>query len=366
MKTVLYIITQAELGGAQVHLSYLVRYFYRQFKIHLAIGDRGYLTQYLSDLDIDIHTIDSLQRSINPIADGTALMQLLKLTQQIKPDLIHLHSSKAGVLGKVVGNISKIPTIYSAHGWAFSDGAAPVQKWISLMMELSTTRLATRVICGAESERQLALSYRIASPDKITTIHYGVENQEVLPRSTEATGAVPRIIMVARFSPQKDQRTLIKALSHLEHLDFEMVFVGAGELLEETQAFANTTNIASRIQFLGSRTDLDSLLSESDIFVNSSHYEGLPLCILHAMRNQLPVVATGVSGVPEAVFDGVNGFLIPPEDEKTMANRLELLINDPQKRMDFGRKGREIFLNEFTLDIMLKRTEEIYNDLLVA
>ena len=366
MKKILYIITTSELGGAQVHLSYLINFFHRKLDIHLAVGDLGYLTEQLKELDINVHLINSLQRSINPFVDTTALIDLAKLTKEISPDLIHLHSSKAGVLGKIAGKISKVPTVYSAHGWAFSEGAAFSQKWISLLIELSTTWLASKVICGADSERKLALSYRVASPEKITTIHYGVENTSPNHIFERDRDRIPRVIMMARFSPQKDQKTLIKAMDLLAHLDFELVFVGSGQLLEETQEFAKSTKIANKIKFLGNRTDLDSLFQNSDIFVNSSHYEGLPLCILHAMRCQLPVIATGVSGVPEAVKDDINGYLIPPEDETTMSSRLETLLLDADKRQEFGEKGKEFYLQEFTLELMLRRIEKVYAEFIKA
>jgi glycosyltransferase involved in cell wall biosynthesis len=170
--------------------------------------------------------------------------------------------------------------------------------------------------------------------------------------------------MVARFDQSKDHYTLLRALSALNQLPWELRLAGSGPLLPAVKRFAQECKISSRVQFLGECSDVSGLLADSDIFVLISNAEAFPISILEAMRAALPVVATDTGGVCEAVRDGENGFLVAHADSSTLAEKLSVLIKSPELRLKMGDSSRQRFLRNFEWNYMLDQTEALYAGLL--
>jgi glycosyltransferase involved in cell wall biosynthesis len=166
--------------------------------------------------------------------------------------------------------------------------------------------------------------------------------------------------MVARFHRQKDHATLLRALGRLRGHPWRLKLVGSGPLLEVTRQLAASLGMAQRVDFLGECENTAEILSQATIFVLSTFYEAFPISILEAMRTGLPIVATRVGGIPEAVADGVNGFLVPASRDDLMAESLKRLFLHASLREQMGRNGREIFLERFTEEQMILRTLEVY------
>lgn len=208
-------------------------------------------------------------------------------------------------------------------------------------------------------DRALALARRLLPPERVVTIHNGIS--PLGPRrSGEDRGpeAPLRAIMVARFSDQKDQPLLIRAAAQVPQLDLWLV--GDGERRAEAETLARSLGIAERVQFLGDRDDVPERLAGADLFCLSTHYEGLPISILEAMRAGLPVLSTQVGGVPEAVLDGETGRLLAPGDLAGWVAALRALSADPRERRRLGEAGRTRFLAEFTAGRMLSDTWQVY------
>jgi glycosyltransferase involved in cell wall biosynthesis len=248
------------------------------------------------------------------------------------------------------------------HGWGFAPGTPFPRKMIALISEKLVSRAATKLICVAESDRLLALSLGIAKEEQLITIHNGISS-DVVPTANPAKQP-PRLLMVARFSEQKDQETLIKAIALLKNYPIHLDLVGSGSLLEDCQQLAAQLNISDRISFLGDRSDVVNLLASAQIFLLITHYEGLPISILEAMRAGLPIVATNVNGIPEQIIDQQTGFLVPPKDVHALAETLLKLIQSPQLRQRIGEAAREKFLQEFTKEKMLKKIGKLYQNIL--
>lgn len=169
--------------------------------------------------------------------------------------------------------------------------------------------------------------------------------------------------MAARFNEQKDQHTLLRALARVP-AGLQLDFAGSGPSLEACRALAHRLGVADRVAFLGDRHDVPDLLARAQGFVLSTHYEGLPLSIMEAMRAGLPVVATRVSGIPEEVLDGETGLLVPHRDVAALAGALGRLAAAPAVRQRMGEAGRQKFLREFTIERMLAETEGVYREIL--
>jgi glycosyltransferase involved in cell wall biosynthesis len=361
-KILLYVITKSELGGAQGHVYDLIKSLHQDYEIHLAVGTPGLLTDKVADLGVKVHIISSLQRRINPSSDLRAIKQCVDIVKLVKPDLIHCHSSKAGVVARLAAWICRVPVIFTAHGWGFDPRSPRLQRNIALGIEKILAPISTKIICVSESDRQLAISLKVTAPELVVTIHNGITNEIVPTASPERQPA--KLIMVARFNrSQKDQHTLMQAIAKLEN-PIELVFVGTGPDWDESKKMAKDLNIDDRVAFLGDRLDVPDLLADAQIFVLSTHYEGAPISILEAMRCGLPIIATNVNGIPEQVTDRVTGLLVPHQDVNALSNAIANLTSDPIVRHHMGAAGRQKFLQEFTVKQMVEKTELLYRSTL--
>lgn len=357
-KRILYIITRPILGGAQKNVLDLITGFHHSYEVHLAAGFHGHLTESVAKLGVPIHILPNLIRTINPLSDAQAIAECYNLIKTLNPDLVHLHSSKAGLIGRIAGRLQRTPVIFTAHGWGFSSGNPYLRRQIALASEKLFAHFATKIICVSKDDYHQALRKGVGNQHSLVTICYGIPPET--PAIAKPESNPPRIVMVARFSEQKDQNTLIKALQKLAHTEATVDFIGSGPLQPNSEALAEQLGLRSRIRFLGDRHDVPQLLAEAQIFVLSTHYEGLPISILEAMRAGLPVVASSVDGIPEEVEQGQTGFHVPPRNAEQLAAKLDLLIRDPALRQRMGAAGREKFLAEFTLERMLTETDALY------
>ncbi|HEV8178524.1 MAG TPA: glycosyltransferase, partial [Gemmatimonadales bacterium] len=170
----------------------------------------------------------------------------------------------------------------------------------------------------------------------------------------------PRLIMVARFEPQKDQTSLLEALAGLTDLGWSLDLVGDGPLLPAARAQVERLGLVERVRFLGPRRDVARLLAGSQIFVLTTRWEGLPRSILEAMRAGLPVVASDVGGVHECVSDGTTGFVTPRGGVDAVRDRLRLLLGDPALRRTMGERSRQTYERSFRLEHTVAHTLGVY------
>jgi glycosyltransferase involved in cell wall biosynthesis len=310
------------------------------------------------DLGIPVHYIPSLGRSISPAKDYRAYREIVDILREVKPDLVHCHSSKAGILGRLAAHRLGIKNIFTAHGWAFAEGTPRSRKIIAILPERLLSHWCDRIITVSETDRRLALRYGVGTPEKLVTIHNGISDTSYVKNSASMQSPVT-IIMVARFAPPKDFGMLLEAASGIDG-NIHLQLVGDGPQMNENMERAAALGMTENTEFTGSRDDVDELLAAADIFVLASDWEGLPISILEAMRAGLPVVASNVGGIHEAVSDGVSGILVARGDAPALARALTDLIKDTDKRTAMGREARTRFEHSFNTNVMLSRTASQY------
>ncbi|MCL1950260.1 MAG: glycosyltransferase family 4 protein [Turicibacter sp.] len=358
---ILYCITRSDWGGAQVHMLDLITEMKKEgYACEVAIGEKGELYDRLEALGIPTHFVPALVHSINPILDVKVVYDLCKIIKGTQPDLVHLHSTKAGWVGRIASWLMKRKTIFTVHGWCFTEGVAGNRKKIGRFIETLLAPLAQKIICVSNFDKKLALALEVAPTQKIEVVYNGVRALEVQPKPLKSSKI--KVIMVARFTDQKNQRCLIEAFAHVSP-DFDLYLIGDGINLEGDQKRAVELGIKERIHFLGGRTDVTEILQDMDIFVLSSHYEGLPISIIEAMSLALPVIGSDVGGVNELISDGINGYLVKPDNSHQLAEKINNL-NSPSKRWAMGQKSLEIFQDKFTLDKCVAHTRKIYENVL--
>jgi len=353
----LYLITKAELGGAQVHLLDLIRGFRDHHEICLGVGDRGYLTDAAESLGVRYEVIPGLIHAMQPHVDVRGLFNITRLIRRLKPDLVHAHTSKAGVLGRIAARIAGVPAVFTAHTWCFAEGVSWKWRLVGVPAERLSGRVGSAIITVSDANRRLALDFRVAHHGRIITVHNGVPDTP-LRANPDSTGLV-RLVMVARFVPQKAQSLLLRAVAR-RNLPVTIDFVGDGETRPALEILAQELGLGDRVRFLGNRKDVAAILAQSHIFVLPTNWEGFPLSVLEAMRAGLPVVASRVGGIEEAVADGETGHLVPPGDQEAFENALSTVVNNRAVRISMGEAGRAKYEREFTISAMLRKTQQVY------
>lgn len=355
---ILFLITRADtVGGAQVHVRDLACFLQQAgHQVEVITGAPGPYNDVLDEQNIANFPCPTLQKSINPVQDWQTLQFLIAKIRRSQPDLVCTHSSKAGIIGRSACRMTNTPCIFTAHGWAFTEGVPEPQRTIYQRLEQLVAPLASRVICVSERDRLIGIAAGM-KPEKLITIHNGLAD---IPSQLQASpDAHPvSIVMVARFDRQKDQATLIEALHHLP--EGRLQLIGDGPNLAAVQALIDRLQLGDRVQCLGYRDDVAQQLAQAQIFALISNWEGFPYTIVEAMRAGLPVVASNVGGVEEAVVDGVTGYCVRCGDVSTLQARLAQLINSPHLRRKMGNAGRQKYESEFTFEQMFQKTYRLY------
>lgn len=355
---VLMLITRGEPGGAQVHVRDLVRGLRDRVAFFVGVGEDGFLPDALRSLDVPVRVLDSLQRAIDLTQDRRALQALRGLIREVAPDLVHTHSTKAGLLGRIAARLEGVPAVHTAHAWSFSDGQPRRRVLTAVPPEAVVGRITTRFIVVSEADREIALRYRVARPDQVRVVHNGVADH---PGRATPDADPPTITMVARMAAPKDHALLVDALAAVER-PWRLRLVGDGPDRPALEARIQARSLGGRIELLGTRSDVPELLADSQIATLVSKQEGFPLVVLEAMRAGLPVVASDVGGIREALTPDC-GTLVARGDQPSLTRALDRLLADPALRAAQGAAGRARYESHFTAARMVARTAAVYDEL---
>jgi glycosyltransferase involved in cell wall biosynthesis len=354
---ILFVITRSDHGGAQVAVLDLVRHLPPGIEAVVAAGEYGFLQQQCDKLGIPFRYVPSLVQPISPFNDLRALFHLYRLIVTEEPVLVHSHTSKAGLLARLTAWIMGVPSVFTAHTWSFDEGVPHLRRHISIPMERLAARLGGKIITVSDANVQKALRHHIAREEDIVRIWNGVP--DLCHRANGGLGSPLTITAVARMVPQKDFASLLEAASGLRG-NWRLWLIGDGPDRACLEAQHARLRLGDRVQFLGDRLDVPELLAQSDVFVLSSHWEGLPISIIEAMRAGLPVVASNVGGVKELVAHGITGLLSRPDNSEHLRACLQALIDAPERMARMGQAGRASFECNFRIETSVSRTLEVY------
>jgi glycosyltransferase involved in cell wall biosynthesis/O-antigen ligase len=374
----LLLITQSEFGGAQKYVYYLATSLPKdRYEVSVACGTGGLLIPKLQEAGIEVSSIPSLVREFNPIRDFLAFLDLLWLIHCKRPHIVHTNSTKAGLLGRLAASLADVPIIvFTAHGFVLNEPMGILGRSLFTVIERVGGMLSGNIIAVSEADRCTAIQHGVISPDRIVTIHNGLDieslsspNPSAIAQKRVELGLFDShqvIGVVANFYATKGLPYFLQAAAHVREAFPEARFtlVGDGERRCDLEALASELNLDSSVLFLGQRNDVPELLPLFDVFVLPSVKEGLPFALLEAMAAARPIVATTVGGVPEMITDGETGLLVPPQDPDALAKAIIALLTDRDKAQRMGLAARERVLAHFTLERMLEETEQLYQQLL--
>jgi len=373
MVNILYVITKLELGGAQRHLVSLIAHLdTEKFRVFLCTAHEGMLLEDAERIpQITIYRSRYLERAINPFKDIPAFFEIVRLIRKHKIDIVHTHSSKAGIIGRLAAGYAGVTNVvHTVHGWSFNDCQPGWVPWFFLWMEKLAARRTKRIIVVSESDRQKGIRSRIAQEPRFTHIPYGVDMEgcsraeaQGLKKELGIAAGEQVVVDISCLKPQKAPEDFVR-VAHavaLRHARARFILVGDGVLRPRVTALRARLGLQDTLILAGWRRDIPRILTAADILVLTSLWEGDPLVVHEAMRCGIPVVATNTGGVAETVEEGVTGFLVAPHDVHGMTDKIGVLLEDDALRTRMGSCARSRRLA--TAQEMCARTQEIYESL---
>lgn len=370
---ILYVITKSNWGGAQRYVYDLATNIPKEiFEPVVIFGGEGKLKEKLLNKNIRFISIPRLNRDINLFEDFYVFFRLLKIFSEEKPDIIHLNSSKIGGLGALAGRLARVPKIvFTAHGWPFKEDRSWCQIIFIKFASQLTVALSHLTIAVSKKDFSDGSAF-FSNKNKLRFIHNGIEGQIIETRdnamralSLENKLSPSSIVVgtIAELHKNKSISYAVKSAKILSDNNIKVTFVviGEGEERKKIEETITMKNLNRSVFLLGKRSDAAKFLLAFDIFFLSSIKEGLPYVLLEAGAAGLPVVATKVGGTPEIIDHMKNGILVPPKNPKAMAEAIKFLIDNPEKRREFGEKLKEKVGKEFRLETMIEKTVNLYS-----
>lgn len=373
-KKILYGITLSTIGGAQSVLYQLIKNLKEyNYEITLVTSPNGDLINIINDLNksrinkINITTIKNLKRKISPLNDLITLIKLIKIIKKGCFDIVHLHSSKMGVLGTLAAKICHVPKIiFTVHGFGITDQDSYVKrKLIGFITRLSNS-LCSKVVCVSNKTRLDGIENKWIQKENSTVIYNGTNNyiptKKTLRDRLNISPYSFIIGTVMRLDEPKNPFFTIKLASELIKKGYavKLVIIGEGPLMEPSIKLAKDLNIESSVYFLGKRDDARDLIEGFDIFTLFSKSEALPMSIIEAMFAAKPIIANKVGGIGELVKPFINGFLISGESLEEAEEAIEFLLNSPANIYRYGYQSYYLARDIFTSEKMAEAYENLY------
>jgi glycosyltransferase involved in cell wall biosynthesis len=350
-KRLLIAVTLAETGGAQSYVAQLLPAVTEHYDVVVAAHGPGPLDAVAREAGAEFVRLRHVRRPIGP-RDLAGLVELVRLFRRVRPDVVHLNSSKIGALGRIAAFVARVPVrVFTVHGWSFSPHDSAAEHGYRVL-ERALAPLAW-TICVSQAEYSKAPWLN----GKAVVIPNAVDVRAI--DRARLDGSPPTIVSVGRLVLPKSFWILGEALRALEPGSFRALVVGAGPQKTFLEGIEG-------VELLGERDDVPDLLAGSDIFALSTLSEGMPISVLEAMAAGLPVVATAVGGIPEIVVEGETGLLVPPQDDEALAEALARLLADAELRRRMGAAGRERAERLFDVARLRRDHLELYDRLLAS
>ena len=368
---ILYIITKLELGGAQKQLLSLCRALDQNIIIpYLFTARSGLLVGEAGSIDgLTVCLSGFLERPLNIFKDLLAFIEIYRFIRHNKIDIVHTHSSKAGIIGRLAAKAAGVKAIiHTVHGWSFNDLQPYLLRKFYILLERICARASSKIIVVSQYDKEKGLNNFIGKKGQYEIISYGINHADFCRDSGEARnefGISPSDLlvgMVACFKPQKAPQEFIEVarLVASKSGNVKFIMIGDGQMRSHIQELILRYQLQDKVILAGWRRDIPQVLSALDIFVLTSSYEGLPIAVLEAMAAAKAVVATNTGGIAEVVRDGENGFLVTPRETQELADKVFNLLNDANLRKRLGENACLSINGHFSVPSMVLAHHQLY------
>ena len=374
---ILHLITRLDRGGSATNTLLTVAGLPPPFRSALIYGRTRELPRLALELHRTVEMIEiaELVRNLSPLRDLLAFLKIYRRLRRGRFDLVHTHSSKAGILGRVAARLAGVPRIvHTPHGHVFTGYFGKTLTALFIRLERWAATFTDRIIGLTDQEIRDHLERKIGEPRQFVSIPSGVDigrfgSRPVAsrPRVGASWGLPDRAFLigsVGRLEPVKGHVYLLEAFVSLASR-FPLLYlalVGEGELAHALRAFAQRSGLSDRVFFLGWREDTPSLLAAFDLFVHPSLNEGMGRALVEAMAAGLPIVACRAGGIAEVLAEGEAGLLVEAGTAPALAQGIETLLRDPALRARLGSAARER-ARRYSVEAMLEKIEALYREL---
>lgn len=376
---VMRIIARLNVGGPSVHVTLLTAGLRRMgFETMLVSGvlgeQEGDMSYLAHDAGIEPVYLPTLQREISLLGDLRTMVALVRLMRRYRPQIVHTHTAKAGLVGRIAARLCGVPVVvHTFHGHVFHGYFGRAKSQLFVQLERIAARFSDVILTISEKMRDDLLQYGIAHPDRIQVLPLGLDLQRftnaaslrgVLRAELNLSTDTPLVGIIGRLVPVKNHELFLEAARQVAAIIPEAHFaiVGGGERLKALQALASDLALQDRVHFTGWRQDLPAVFGDLDAVVISSRNEGTPVSLIEAMAAGVPVISTAVGGVPDVLQEGRLGAMVAPGDAAMLAQAIVAALRSPDA--DCLQAARDRALREYGVERLLADTQTLYVKLL--
>ncbi|MCP5102312.1 MAG: glycosyltransferase family 4 protein [bacterium] len=369
-----HIITKLELGGAQVNTIHTYENLgQNRFDSYLLCGPGGILTDKIKK-ENELFIIKDLVRQLNPLKDLKAFLQIRKTLKQIKPHVIHTHSSKAGIIGRLTAFLLRIPVIiHSVHGFSFSPYQSLLKRAFYVTAEKLVAKITHHFVFVSNDDIQIAKQKKLVK-DNYSLIRSGFPFKKFLEKNENISEIRKRYNIeknhfvcgiIAPFKPQKGLFHLIEIAARVIAAKPNTIFIitGDGALRETIETKLKEKGIFDNFRLPGFVFDIENAIDCFDLGISTALWEGLPQSLIQLRLKKKAAVVSNIPGNREVIKENKNGFLVNVEDYDTFAQKILSLIENEKERKRLAHFNDEDF-SQWDADFMVKTQEELYVNLL--
>jgi glycosyltransferase involved in cell wall biosynthesis len=374
-----HVITRLIVGGAQENTLLTCEGLYqRKYEVLLIAGPQtgpeGSLHERARRGGYELQVEPHLVRQISPYHDARALLALKRRFRRWQPEIVHTHSSKAGILARRAADAAGVPLVaHTVHGMSFNRTQPRWLQHFYRMLERGCARRSRLILCVAQAMRDQCLAAGIGTPQSLHVVYSGIETEQFDPAALDAEATrrswgFPAdsvvAITVARLFVNKGYEQLIPAMHQAAAKcpQIRFVWVGGGPHRDAYLRQLQRLGLRNKVHLTGlvSPAEIGSLLAGADMLVHASQWEGLPRAAVQALLVQRPVISFDIDGSPEVVLPRETGLLVPLNDVRELAQAMVMLAGDADLRAAMGRRGRQMCLERFDHRRMVEHIEALY------
>ncbi len=388
---IVMVITKANWGGAQKYVFDIAESLKQinysstnttDYDITVVHGEpSGELSTRLDSINIKTIYIRNLERDINIIKELNVFIRLTQIFKNIRPDIVHLNSSKIGILGSLAGRLAGTKkVIFTAHGWAFNEPKSTLYAYIIKIISWLTITLSHKIIVSSEYERKQVIDWVFIPKNKVVTINNGIKEIDFLDKQSARNSLIDLykdthvnlqkeyslfqegyIIVgtIAELHTNKGLNIALQSMVGIKRIQY--VIIGSGDELIYLQKLIKLHNLSSTVYLLGKISEASRYLKAFDIFLLPSLKEGFPFAILEAGLSKIPVISTRVGGIPEIITSMLSGILTEPGNIEELNNALQYCIQHEGNCRLFASRLHRYISHNLTIQVMLKRTLDVYH-----
>ncbi len=379
---VVRVFSRLNIGGPAVHVILLSAGLRPLgYETRLIVGKEspreGNMLDLAAEKNVVCERMAGLGREIAPLSDLRALVGVHRLLRTWQPTIVHTHTAKAGLLGRIAARAARVPiVVHTYHGHVLHGYFSPAKTAVFRWLETRLTALADALVAVSESVKDDLVSLGVARSDRIRVVPLGLDLAHLggelprgaLRREVGIANGAPLVGMVGRLVPIKDVPTFLEAarLVRERQPEARFVLVGDGEERSALEMECQRRGLGGAVTFLGWRSDLAAVYGDLDVVVNSSRNEGTPVALIEALAAARPVVATCVGGTPDLLANGAHGRLVPPGEPAALANAIEETLEQSEAARLRAQAGREHVLERHSAARLIRDVDELYRELLAA